>query len=276
MSEPQIFVSYSHSDGDFAKDLISRLKKSSDYTTWIDAKDLRGGDDWQEAIDNAILSSFAVILVMSKEARISEYVTYEWAFAAGASATDPHYNITIFPVYIEKPTDVGIHARLHATQYYDFSDSSKRAWKKLDEDLRNALLKNRVGGGTDELLKALLDESEPQRAVRAAAAFGLARVMKAIPRLIKALDLFNDHIAVKVAAANALGEIGNISAVPGLQKAADGLHPEVRVAALMALGKISEISTCLGGSKSISKFLDAGVSKRVSRPCKSTKSFRRL
>ncbi len=77
-----IFISYKHEDGDFAENLVYKIKEAG-FQTWVD-NDLNAGDDWRTKIDQAIKDACALIVIMSPEARASEYVTYEWAFAWGA------------------------------------------------------------------------------------------------------------------------------------------------------------------------------------------------
>ena len=81
--EKHIFVSYKHEDSDFAEVLINRVGKAG-FNTWVDHDQLHIGADWRNEIDQAIKNSFALIVIMSPEAKASEYVTYEWAFAWGA------------------------------------------------------------------------------------------------------------------------------------------------------------------------------------------------
>jgi hypothetical protein len=76
-----VFISYSHKDKEAAQ-FVNALCKQS-YQTWIDEAELRVSYEWRVEIDRAIESAFAVIVVMSQNAKESEYVTYEWAFAHG-------------------------------------------------------------------------------------------------------------------------------------------------------------------------------------------------
>ena len=78
-----IFISYHHGDGDFAEVLINRIEKAG-FETWVDNDRLHAGEDWRAEIDQAIKAALALMVIMTPEARNSEYVTYEWAFAWGA------------------------------------------------------------------------------------------------------------------------------------------------------------------------------------------------
>lgn len=58
---------------------------------------------------------------MSPEARASEYVTYEWAFAWGCSKK-------IIPLMLR---ETSLHPRLATLQYLDFSNRLSRPWDRL-------------------------------------------------------------------------------------------------------------------------------------------------
>src|SRR6266567_3712535 len=96
----QVFISYMHEDLDFAENVIRRLERAG-FSTWADER-LRAGEDWRTMIDLAIKNSFALIVVMTPEAKASEYVTYEWAFAWGMS-------IRVIPLMLRK---TALHPRL--------------------------------------------------------------------------------------------------------------------------------------------------------------------
>ncbi len=119
-AEPQFFISHSSADGDFAELLKLRMAQQG-YAAWIDSDRLGPGIDWREEIDQAIKKSRAVIAVMSVEARASEYVTYEWAFAWGAG-------VKIIPIMLK---ETPLHPRLATLQYLDFTKRTARPWDRL-------------------------------------------------------------------------------------------------------------------------------------------------
>src|ERR1700676_301518 len=95
--QKHIFISYHHNDAEFAKKLIKRVE-SDGYETWLDNSRLHGGADWRETIDIAIRNAFVLIVIMTPDAKASDYVTYEWAYAWGA-------RIKVIPV-LYKHTDL--------------------------------------------------------------------------------------------------------------------------------------------------------------------------
>jgi hypothetical protein len=79
-SMPQIFISYSRKDIAFARRLAGDLEKAG-YNVWWDLTDLRGGDDWPRVIPAAIEASQYVIVVMSPNSAISDWVEKEYTHA---------------------------------------------------------------------------------------------------------------------------------------------------------------------------------------------------
>ena len=118
----QIFISHSHSDADFAELLQLHLEKEG-IKCWRDDLRLKIGQDWREEIDSGISKSKAMIVIMSPEARKSEYVTYEWAYAWGK-------NVKILPIML---IQTALHPRLESLQYLDFTNRVTRPYDTLKE-----------------------------------------------------------------------------------------------------------------------------------------------
>src|SRR5574341_480868 len=76
----RIFISYSRKDIGFVRKLAEDLEKAG-YDVWWDLTDLRGGDDWLRVIPSAIESSQFVIVVLSPNSVISDWVEKEYAQA---------------------------------------------------------------------------------------------------------------------------------------------------------------------------------------------------
>ncbi|HVR99632.1 MAG TPA: toll/interleukin-1 receptor domain-containing protein [Thermoanaerobaculia bacterium] len=124
-TEGHIFLSHSKADGDFAELLKLRLEQIG-FTAWIDTDRLDPGLDWRQEIDDSIRSALALIAIMSPEARDSEYVTYEWAFAWGSGKK-------IIPVMLRQTS---LHPRLATLQYLDFTNRIARPWSRLYDSVR--------------------------------------------------------------------------------------------------------------------------------------------
>jgi CheY-like chemotaxis protein len=122
-----VFISYKHEDGDFAENLSNRVGNEG-FKTWVDDNRLHAGEDWRAEIDQAIKNAYALIVIMTPEAKSSEYVTYEWSFAWGAG-------VKIIPVILKQTS---LHPRLEALQHLDFSNFANRPWNKLINVLKEA------------------------------------------------------------------------------------------------------------------------------------------
>lgn len=120
----QVFICHDSDDGDFADVLKSKLEKAG-YEAWIDIDRLPLGEDWRGGIDEAIKSSTSLVVVMTPEAKNSEYVTYEWAYAAGAG-------VKIVPLMVKLTQ---LHPRLESLQYLDFTNRRARPWERLIDEL---------------------------------------------------------------------------------------------------------------------------------------------
>jgi len=114
------FISHAREDGDFAELVKVNLERNG-HGGWIDTDRLLPGIDWRQEIDDTIRNATAVIAVMSPEARASEYVTYEWAFAWGC-------NRKIIPLMLR---ETSLHPRLATLQYLDFSNRLSRPWDRF-------------------------------------------------------------------------------------------------------------------------------------------------
>jgi hypothetical protein len=124
MPKGQVFISYSHRDKAFVMKLDKKLKELK-FPTWRDVDQFRGGDYWENSIDEALRGASTLVVVMSRSGRRSQYVAYEWAFALGAG-------IRVIPLPKEQ---VPFHPRLGAIQFVDFTKPGK-TWLRLIDALR--------------------------------------------------------------------------------------------------------------------------------------------
>jgi hypothetical protein len=115
-----IFISHAKEDGDFAELLKLKLEREN-HDAWVDSDRLDPGLDWRLEIDQAVRDAVAVLAIMSPEARASEYVTYEWAFAWGCGTK-------VIPIMLKQTT---LHPRLATLQYLDFTNRIARPWDRL-------------------------------------------------------------------------------------------------------------------------------------------------
>lgn len=137
LDQKHIYISFQRKSSDFVHVLSTRLKENG-FNTWLD-ETILPGEDWQSIIDQAIQDAWAIIVVMTPEARASEFVTYEWSLALGLG------KITI-PIMLQ-PTD--IHPRLAQLQYLDFTNVTVRPWERLIGLLKDAMEES--GSSPDEI-----------------------------------------------------------------------------------------------------------------------------
>jgi len=230
----QIFISYKHDDGDFAELLKGKIERAG-FNAWLD-ENIQAGEEWREMIDLAIRDSAAVVVIMTPDARGSEYVTYEWAYALGLG-------VPVIPVLLKDTNP--LHPRLEVLQYLDFTRRRNRPWDDLIDRLRAVVegrgsrgsrRTKRPAGAVQEQIDRLTD---PSYLVRrdAAVALGQRRDPAAVPALARLLT--TDHsVRVRAACAEALGWIGDPAAVPDLITALQDAHPDVRAAAADALHRL--------------------------------------
>ena len=77
---PTAFISYSRNDWQsFVAGLVSDLAKES-QKVWIDQNYIVGGDDWMDAIGDALQVCDTLLLVLSPEALTSRYVKMEYRY----------------------------------------------------------------------------------------------------------------------------------------------------------------------------------------------------
>ena len=131
----KVFISYSTKDAVFA-DLAKMKLNEEGVDVWLDHGDLRGGDEWREAIDHGISSSDALLVILTPDSCASSYVTYEWGFALGMGKK-------VIPIMREVAT---VHPRLEAFQHLDFRDHRTAPWADLALEILKAEQANSTAG----------------------------------------------------------------------------------------------------------------------------------
>lgn len=180
----KIFISYDHEDSDFAELLDGRLAKAG-HDTRMDVDILNAGEDWRDKLDQALKASDVLVVIITPEARASEYVTYEWAFALGAG-------IRVIPVELR---DAGFHPRLKVLQRIDFTNK-QRPWEMLLHEVDKAAQSRRI------TTVSVPDDAPPtiKSAVAALDSLDVAEQVAGVKALVG-----TDHPAAREALAEALG-----------------------------------------------------------------------
>lgn len=121
-SAPIAFLSYSRADwDDFVSGLVSRLADSS-QRVWIDQDYIVGGDDWMDAIGEALQVCDALLLVLSPASLKSKYVKYEYRYFLSQGKP-------IIPVLYQKVDKLPF--ELLTLHYIDFTRNENEAYNKL-------------------------------------------------------------------------------------------------------------------------------------------------
>ena len=96
----QVFISYSRKDRSFVEQLASDLKKAR-LTVWYDLSGLEGGVRWRIEIEKAIHASQYVLVVLSPDSVVSEWVEREYLFSSthGKKIIPLYYRPCDLPMY---------------------------------------------------------------------------------------------------------------------------------------------------------------------------------
>jgi len=125
---PQIFISHSRQDREFARFLCARLEESG-LVPWIDVDNIPAGSTWPREIEKAVEACAAMVVVMSEAARASEWVERETLRALDLGK----------PVFIALVDDTRMPLHLLNRQYTDFRTQPDAALARLISALRGAL-----------------------------------------------------------------------------------------------------------------------------------------
>ncbi len=117
----KIFISYSRKDTPIADSLAKDLTAVG-IDVWMDREDIEVGERWSTAIQNALESAQAMVLVLSPDSMSSRNVEDEFTYFLDN-------NKPIVPIMI-RPTR--LHFQLHRLQWIDFTgDSPDQAYERL-------------------------------------------------------------------------------------------------------------------------------------------------
>jgi len=95
--EPYFFVSYSHRDREMVDRISSELRKRG-LTIWRDVDNLRPGEEWASATEEALRTASGIIVFLSPNSLQSDSVQVEIAFAQTQK-------IAVFPIVL-KPIEI--------------------------------------------------------------------------------------------------------------------------------------------------------------------------
>jgi hypothetical protein len=122
----RVFICYSCKDREFARRLTLDLDRLG-ADVWIDVDDIRSGEDWSDAIQQALDGCLVMVLILSPEAMASTNVANEWKYFLETRRP-------IIPVLLQPAR---IHFRLKPLQYLDFY---RQSYAEAFHTLHDALL----------------------------------------------------------------------------------------------------------------------------------------
>jgi len=119
-AERSIFISYAHEDKDFAFNLASNLKLH-EVSVWIDYQGIRVGDRVDDVIENEILACSEFLVVLSPDARKSDWVKNETQFALNEKKP-------VLPLLYRQ---CRIPVNLTTVRYVDFTSNHDKGFAEL-------------------------------------------------------------------------------------------------------------------------------------------------
>jgi hypothetical protein len=123
-----VFISYARDDHQVAVLVQEQLERSG-FNVWLHRPETRDIQDWQTSVTQAIIDSFAVIIVITLRAVTSSFVEDVWNVADGL-------NKRVVPLVFENAEPLFV--RYHAAGEMDFTDPPSYPWRLLVQRLIRA------------------------------------------------------------------------------------------------------------------------------------------
>lgn len=130
--EDQAFISYAHEDIIFVDWLWQQISVK-DYTVWLDRKDIRPGEIWDDKVHEALRRCAIMLLILSPSSMSSPNVKKEWAFFMSL-------NKPIIPILWE---DTDIHFQLINLQQVNLKLYRSEGLEELFARLKDLLVSSK-------------------------------------------------------------------------------------------------------------------------------------
>lgn len=134
MPEPYIFLSHSSSDNSITQRLADDLEDAG-FEVWVDFETIGDGDRWVQRIQAGVDHCAALVVVISRNARQSEWVERETVLALQLRK----------PVFIALVEAVPLPLQLITRQYTDFASDYTAGLERLVAALNKALQDVAIG-----------------------------------------------------------------------------------------------------------------------------------
>jgi hypothetical protein len=116
-----VFISYSRMDNAFVDRLEADLR-ARNFRTWVDRRKLEGGQIWLDELQKAIDQCQVLLVVLSPEAVVSDYVKMEYRYAS-------HLGKLVIPLEYRHCPKVPID--LNSIQWVNFKSTYEQGLKNL-------------------------------------------------------------------------------------------------------------------------------------------------
>jgi hypothetical protein len=98
----KVFLSHARKDGDLARELAERLKRSG-FTVWASEDQVQPGENWAKKIGKALDDSELMVILLTPRAMESDWLRQNIEFALGSK----RYEGRVFSVFVGPTLDVG-------------------------------------------------------------------------------------------------------------------------------------------------------------------------
>lgn len=121
-----VFISYSRKDSDAMRSIVKHLREQG-IKAWVDNESLIPGTPvWEYEIEKVIIGSFAVLVILSPDAKNSEWVLREITLA-------DEYQKRVFPVIVSGKNVDSIPFRLVTRQFADIRQNAAQGLRALTD-----------------------------------------------------------------------------------------------------------------------------------------------
>ncbi|MBZ0292411.1 MAG: toll/interleukin-1 receptor domain-containing protein, partial [Anaerolineae bacterium] len=121
---PDVFISHATADDEVVSELHDELEARTGVEMWVDHKDIKPGENWQNKIESALKTCPYLLMVVSRNAVKSDEVTAEWRAALT-------YNHALLLAIIDDVPHEDIPARLRLHQWVDLQTDREAGLAKL-------------------------------------------------------------------------------------------------------------------------------------------------
>jgi len=145
LSVGHVFMSYSRKDKDVMQRTVVSLRQQG-IKVWVDNEKLIPGTPiWEEEIEKAIKGASAVVVILSPDAKNSEWVRREISLA-------DQNRKRIFPVLVRGDEDSSISLRLITRQFVDLRENEKAGLASLHDALSGYLNEEDIQGQAEKVV----------------------------------------------------------------------------------------------------------------------------